>query len=255
MAVFSLGGEVNGRESYWLISVGGMRHIVARQIAAPIVLRVPLKRFLPPGVRQFAARQYVTFPRRCPFPRMRTVSFSIQVFIKGISMKNAVNCLAIVSCFTLSITLAHACPNKACPTKDGGKMHGQAHGQMGGKMFENLDANGDGAIARDEFDAFHAKHFKEMDSNGDGKISRDEMDAGHKKMMEKSMDKSFDEADANHDGALTREEAKVMPMLSSHFDGVDANHDGKVSREERDAAMKKMHHGGEEKKPLPGDGK
>jgi len=170
-------------------------------------------------------------------------------------MKNAVKYLAIVSCFTFGATLAHACPNKDCPTKDSGMMHGQAHGQMGGKMFESIDANGDGAIARDEFDASHDKRFKEMDANGDGKISRDEMDAGRKKMMEKSMDKHFDEADANHDGALTREEAKNMPMLSSRFDEVDANHDGKVSREERDAAMKKMHHGGEEKKPSPGDGK
>lgn len=159
-------------------------------------------------------------------------------------MKNAVNCLAIVSCFALSATMAHA-----CPTKDSGKMHCPAHGQMGGKMFGNMDANGDGAIARDEFDASHDKHFKELDTNGDGKISRDEMDAGHKKMMEKNLGKSFDEADANHDGALTREEAKEMPMLSSHFDEVDANHDGKVSREERDAVMKKMHHGGGDKKP------
>jgi Ca2+-binding EF-hand superfamily protein len=155
-------------------------------------------------------------------------------------MKNMLNYLAIVFCFTFGSTLAFA-----CPTKDGGKMHAQ----KGEKMCVSMDTNADGAITRDEFDAFHDKHFKKMDANGDGKISRDEADVGHKKMTGKDMDKRFDEADANHDGSLTREEAKNMPMLSSRFDEVDANHDGKVSREERDAAMKKMHQSGGERKP------
>ena len=125
-----------------------------------------------------------------------------------------------------------------------GKMHeGNMRGQYEEKIFKEMDTNGDGAISKAEFDAFHAKRFKEMDSNGDGKITLDEMKAEHKKLLEKGGRMRFDEADTNHDGALSREEAEKMPGLSKHFDEMDANHDGKVTREEMEAAMKKMRSG------------
>lgn len=164
-------------------------------------------------------------------------------------MKKTVNYLAIVSCFTLGASLAHAEPMGHDEPMHGGQMpNGQMHGQMEDKMFKDADTNGDGAISRTEFDAVHAKRFKEMDANGDGKITRDEMKTGHKKMMEKGKDARFDEADANHDGALSREEAAKMPRMSKRFDEVDANHDGKVTREEMEAAMKKMRRDRDEEK-------
>lgn len=146
-------------------------------------------------------------------------------------MKKTINYLAIISCFTLGASLAHAEPMGH---------DGQMRGQMEDKMFKAADTNGDGAISRAEFDASHAKRFKEMDANNDGKITRDEMNAARKKMMEKFKNSRFDEADANHDGALTREEAEKMPMLSRNFDKVDADRDGKVTRAEMDTEMEKM---------------
>ncbi len=151
--------------------------------------------------------------------------------------------LALVTCFFLATSLAHADPEMH---------HGQEGGQMAEKMFKEVDTNGDGAISKTEFNAFQARHFKRMDANGDGKITRDEMEAWHKKRMEKGtthLDKRFNAADANHDGGLNREEAKVMPKLSMYFDEVDANKDGKVTRQEYFDAMTLLHRG---KKMSPG---
>lgn len=109
-------------------------------------------------------------------------------------MKNTVKCLVLISCFAFGTTLAHACPGKG-----GGGMHGQTgkkmcdqkggkmHGHMGSMMSANMDANGDGAVDRNEFDAFHDEHFKTMDTNGDGKIDSDEMGARQKKCQEKGL--------------------------------------------------------------------
>ena len=120
-------------------------------------------------------------------------------------MKKTINHLAIVSCFTLGASLAHAeSTGHDEPMRDGQMSNVQTRGQMEDKMFKEADANGDGAISRAEFDAVHVKRFKEMDANGDGKITRDEMNAARKKIMEKAKNSRFDEADANHVGALTR---------------------------------------------------
>lgn len=120
------------------------------------------------------------------------------------------------------------------------------YGQMGEQMFKEVDANGDGAISVDEFNAFHQKQFKQMDANGDGKISHAEMEAGHKRQAggggaSTHLDKRFQAADTNHDGGLDREEAKAMPMLTMYFDEVDSNKDDKVTRQEYFDAMPLLH--------------
>ncbi|RFC34452.1 MAG: EF hand [Candidatus Nitrotoga sp. MKT] len=88
-------------------------------------------------------------------------------------MKKTFSYLAITSCFILVTTLAHA---------DTDASHGKMDGKMQEKMFKALDANSDGMVTTDEFNAFHAKKFKELDVNGNGQITLDEMKAGHKKM-------------------------------------------------------------------------
>lgn len=74
------------------------------------------------------------------------------------------------------------------------------------EAFQSLDADKSGAVAASElrapFDervAFSAKRFmKRLDANGDGKVSKDEFDAGPKKR--------FAEHDLNSDGVLSRDE-------------------------------------------------
>ena len=45
-----------------------------------------------------------------------------------------------------------------------------------------MDANGDGAVTRDEMRAFEDKHFDDMDANHDGKVTKEEATAFHKAM-------------------------------------------------------------------------
>ncbi len=55
---------------------------------------------------------------------------------------------------------------------------GEHHGGPGGRhMFEDIDANHDGSISKDEWVAHGEKMFKDFDANHDGKISQDEMKA------------------------------------------------------------------------------
>lgn len=44
-------------------------------------------------------------------------------------------------------------------------------------MLKEIDADGDGAVSKNEFLAFHEKRFGEMDANNDGKISKEEHEA------------------------------------------------------------------------------
>ena len=118
-------------------------------------------------------------------------------------------------------------------------------GEHPGMFMQEMDKNGDGAISKKEFDAFHNEHFKAMDANHDGKITQDEMDGARQKFKEKAkgrFDERFDETDINHDGSLSKDEAEIgMPMLFQHFDEIDSNKDGKISKEEVAENMKKMH--------------
>ena len=71
----------------------------------------------------------------------------------------------------------------------GGMMgHMMGHGMMGGgmmgpapfmmrMMFALMDADGDGTISLQEFQAAHERIFKAMDTNKDGKLTLEEMQA------------------------------------------------------------------------------
>jgi Ca2+-binding EF-hand superfamily protein len=95
-------------------------------------------------------------------------------------MKKTFSYLAITSCFVLGTTLAHADTDSS-------------QGKMQEKMFKAMDANSDGMVTMDEFNAFHAKRFKELDVNGNGQITLEEMKAGYKK-MDGSGHKKMDDA-------------------------------------------------------------
>lgn len=72
--------------------------------------------------------------------------------------------------------------------RGGGMMgHMMGHSMMGGgameppfmmrMMFALMDADGDGTISLQEFQAAHERIFKAMDSNRDGKLTLEEMQA------------------------------------------------------------------------------
>jgi Ca2+-binding EF-hand superfamily protein len=81
-----------------------------------------------------------------------------------------------------AVTMGH-------PGMMGGAMmeHMMRHGMMGGgamgqpimfrMMFALMDADGDGTISLQEFQAAHERIFKAMDSNKDGQLTFEEMEA------------------------------------------------------------------------------
>jgi Ca2+-binding EF-hand superfamily protein len=157
----------------------------------------------------------------------------------GEKQMKAFSNLIVAACLLCAAPLVQACDPKH-------------RGECDGEMFRQMDKNGDGAISKKEFDAYHSAQFKKLDLNHDGKITPEEMDAAHEKMAEKcdvrsdkdheSFEERFDETDIIHDGALSKDEAEIgMPMLFAHFDEIDANKDGKITKEEVAASMKKMH--------------
>lgn len=106
-------------------------------------------------------------------------------------MKKTVSYLMVMSCFALGATLAYAGTDAHHGKMHGaqashhgkmhGEMHGKRHGKRHGKMFRAMDANADGAITKEEFDAHLAKKFKKMDVNGDGEITLGEIKSMSKK--------------------------------------------------------------------------
>lgn len=58
-------------------------------------------------------------------------------------------------------------------------------GDHKGKMLEKFDADGNGAISKEEFLKSSEERFSKMDADGDGEISKEEAQAMKKKMRSK----------------------------------------------------------------------
>jgi Ca2+-binding EF-hand superfamily protein len=106
----------------------------------------------------------------------------------------------------------------------------QAATQSRPSPMQRMDANGDGAITREEAARFPrlAERFDDLDKNHDGKLSADELPAGRRhagagggpgmdpqwrEQMEKQRAACFDKADSNKDGQLSREEFGRLPQV------------------------------------------
>ena len=59
----------------------------------------------------------------------------------------------------------------------GPRMGMMGHGGMMRAMFAIMDADGDGALSRDEFQEAHGRIFSHMDADGDGEVTLEEMQA------------------------------------------------------------------------------
>ena len=129
-----------------------------------------------------------------------------------------------------------------------------AGGHRHGAMVERLkqaDADGNGAISRDEAKALPrlAKHFDEVDANRDGQLSKEEMHAFHEQMhaqhaqkRAQRMAEHWKKMDADGDGRVSLAEAQAnAPRLAQHFQRIDANADGFITPEEMKAAHQARH--------------
>ncbi|MEM1297827.1 MAG: calcium-binding protein [Pseudomonadota bacterium] len=111
----------------------------------------------------------------------------------------------------------------------------------GAKLFEKVDANGDGRITQGEAAEFRAARFARMDENGDGALTLAEIQSAAKRRVPERAAKRFEKMDGNGDGAVTRTE--FDDRARARFSRMDANGDGALTREEV-KALKDRRRGG-----------
>ena len=129
--------------------------------------------------------------------------------------------------------------------------------------FATLDADGNGQITLEDFEATRAARFAEIDSDGDGTLSEAELIA-HAET--RAADRAAQMAtrmiarmDSNEDGVLQPDEMEMArgDGMTRRFERLDADEDGAISEEEFEAARDARggrHHGGKGHGPRPGRG-
>ena len=109
-----------------------------------------------------------------------------------------------------------------------------------------LDADGDGAVSRDEAKshAWLAGKFDTVDANKDGRLDKDELVAqreAHHADMKARGDERWKTADTDGNGSLSRAEATASSSwVGDRFDKLDANSDNLISVEEAEEADKRL---------------
>jgi Ca2+-binding EF-hand superfamily protein len=99
------------------------------------------------------------------------------------------------------------------------------------QLLAFADANGDGAVARDEVVALRLAVFARLDGDGDGILTRAEVEAAEAKAAQRRAARDPWRLDGNGDGTLSREEfTATLPG----FDRADRDGDGVLSPAEID---------------------
>ena len=111
-----------------------------------------------------------------------------------------------------------------------------------GASFEELDANGDGALTEAEMQAHRAARFAAMVSDGNGSLNADELTAAAAQRQAKRAARMIERVDANGDGELSAQELAEMGNMrrgGDRFGRLDTDRDGVVTTAEFDAAKDK----------------
>lgn len=106
--------------------------------------------------------------------------------------------------------------------------------------FQELDANGDGQVTKEEMQAHRNQRFTDADTNGDGKLSVEEMQAAAQKKTQDRVTKMFEKNDTDQDGFLTEDELPKPRRAGKMFDRIDADNNGSISEQEFADAKDKM---------------
>ena len=107
-------------------------------------------------------------------------------------------------------------------------------------VFEELDANADGQVTREEISAARQARFAATDSNGDGALSLEELTAQVEERAKKRAERMLERRDANGDGVLSEDELGPDRRAEARFDRLDQDGDGSLSKAEFEAARDKM---------------
>ncbi len=111
----------------------------------------------------------------------------------------------------------------------------QAQDMPSPRILQRIDANGDGAISKDEMTAARERLFKKLDRNGDGVIDEKEIASARQAIKDRAevaqarVGNRWRRLDTNGDGRVSEQElASSMPL----FELADRNGDGKLSADE-----------------------
>jgi len=125
--------------------------------------------------------------------------------------------------------------------------HGGKGGCGPGMTFEQIDADGNGQISKQEMEGLREARFAATDADGDGKLTLAEIEAAAQARAKDHAAKMMERMDANSDGAVTLDELPKPRRAGKMFDRVDANGDGAISKDEYETARMKhqARHGGD----------
>lgn len=118
-------------------------------------------------------------------------------------------------------------------------------------VFDEVDANADGKVTKEELAAHRNAMIAAMDTDKDGTLSEAELLAAHqKRKAEKEaarearmVGRMIERLDANKDGVLSVTEMTLPQNRAERmFDRADADGDGVISRDEAQAIRDRMAH-------------
>ncbi len=110
--------------------------------------------------------------------------------------------------------------------------------------FEEVDANADGLLSKEELAAHAQVRFDAVDTDGNGSLSVDELSAARERADKERLNKMIERRDTNKDGALSFDEMKPNEdRVERMFERLDKDGDGNISSEEF-AEMKAKRKGG-----------
>ncbi len=107
----------------------------------------------------------------------------------------------------------------------------------GALAFEDIDANSDGKISKEEMANLEQLRFKKADSNNDGQLSEAEMAEQAKLIAAKIVKRIIENKDANGDGMLSAAEISADHKGKSRggnriFERLDVDNDGALTAKE-----------------------